>query len=39
VRGDKELWIVPEAGHEDIHKVAKEEYQRRIRNFYQRYLG
>lgn len=38
VRGDKELWIVPGAGHEDIHEVAKDEYRRRVRAFYDRYL-
>lgn len=38
VRGDKELWIVPNAGHEDIHEVAKDEYRRRIMSFLERYL-
>jgi dipeptidyl aminopeptidase/acylaminoacyl peptidase len=38
VQADKELWIVPGAAHEDIHEVARDEYQRRIRTFYERYL-
>jgi len=38
VKGDKELWIVGNAGHEDIHEIAKGEYQRRIGAFYERYL-
>lgn len=38
VKGDKELWIVPDAGHEDVHEIAKEEYQRRVGNFLDHYV-
>ena len=37
-QGPKELWIVPNARHEDVHEVAKEEYQRRIGGFFARHL-
>jgi fermentation-respiration switch protein FrsA (DUF1100 family) len=30
----KELWVVEEAAHSDVHKVAKEEYERRILDFF-----
>lgn len=38
VRGDKELWVVPDARHEDIHEIADAEYRRRVSAFYDRYL-
>lgn len=38
VKGPKELWVVPHARHEDVHEVAKEEYQRRIGGFFEKHL-
>jgi pimeloyl-ACP methyl ester carboxylesterase len=35
----KELWAVEGAGHEDIHAVAKADYERRVTEFFGRYLG
>jgi len=32
-KGPKELWIVPGAGHVDLHKAAGAEYERRILAF------
>jgi len=34
----KELWVVEEAAHGDVHKVAKEEYERRVLDFFERRL-
>jgi len=34
----KEFWIVNGAGHVDVHKVAKEEYEQRVLTFFARYL-
>ncbi|MFD2042874.1 alpha/beta hydrolase [Ornithinibacillus salinisoli] len=31
--GDKELWIVPDAGHTKANKVATVEFQERVRHF------
>ncbi len=36
--GPKELWIVPEAGHRQIHVWQPEEYRRRVLAFFDRYL-
>ena len=33
-KGPKELWLVPGAGHKQAIKVAPEEFQRRILNFF-----
>ncbi len=30
----KELWVVEEVGHGDVHQVVKEEYERRILDFF-----
>lgn len=32
-RGEKELWIVPEAGHTDGYEVATAEYEQRLEEF------
>jgi fermentation-respiration switch protein FrsA (DUF1100 family) len=29
----KQLWVVPEAGHVDFHRVAPEEYEARVLQF------
>jgi len=34
----KEFWLVNGAGHVDVHKVAKEEYEQRVLTFFARYL-
>lgn len=34
----KELWVVEEAEHVDVHQVAKEEYERRILDFFEKHL-
>jgi fermentation-respiration switch protein FrsA (DUF1100 family) len=34
----KELWIVPDAKHNQAANVAQEEYRRRILDFFERYL-
>ncbi|HKQ80091.1 MAG TPA: alpha/beta fold hydrolase [Blastocatellia bacterium] len=34
----KELWVVEEAAHGDVHNVAKEEYERRILDFFEKRL-
>jgi uncharacterized protein len=34
----KELWVVEEAAHSDVHKVTKEEYERRILDFFEKRL-
>ena len=34
----KELWVVEEAAHGDVHSVAKEEYERRILDFFEKRL-
>ncbi|TYR74689.1 alpha/beta hydrolase [Rossellomorea vietnamensis] len=31
--GEKELWIVPGAGHTEAYTVAEEEYQKRLKEF------
>ncbi|WP_373895558.1 alpha/beta hydrolase [Virgibacillus sp. CBA3643] len=37
--GEKELWIVPEAGHTDAHTVATGEFQERLQDFIDGVLG
>ncbi|MDQ3686951.1 MAG: alpha/beta hydrolase [Acidobacteriota bacterium] len=37
-REPKEFWAVKDAGHVDLHKSSKEEYERRILSFFDRYL-
>jgi fermentation-respiration switch protein FrsA (DUF1100 family) len=34
----KELWVVEEAAHGDVHHMAKEEYERRILDFFEKRL-
>ncbi len=34
----KKLWVVEEAAHVDVHTVAKEEYERRILDFFDKRL-
>lgn len=34
----KELWVVEEAAHVDVHQMAKEEYERRILDFFEKRL-
>jgi len=34
----KELWVVEEAAHVDVHQLAKEEYERRILDFFEKRL-
>ncbi|ADL51833.1 alpha/beta hydrolase [Clostridium cellulovorans] len=36
---EKELWTVPEAGHATSYYLNKEEYEKRIYNFYSKYLS
>ncbi|UJL47490.1 alpha/beta hydrolase [Virgibacillus sp. NKC19-16] len=37
--GEKELWIVPDAGHTDAHTVATAEFQERLQDFIDGVLG
>jgi len=34
----KELWVVEAAAHVDVHQMAKEEYERRILDFFEKRL-
>jgi len=34
----KELWVVEEAAHVDVHQMAKEEYEGRVLNFFEKRL-
>jgi fermentation-respiration switch protein FrsA (DUF1100 family) len=34
----KELWVVEAAGHVDVHQMAREEYERRILDFFEKRL-
>jgi fermentation-respiration switch protein FrsA (DUF1100 family) len=34
----KELWVVPRAEHIDLYPLAKEEYERRVLDFFEKYL-
>ncbi|RSD25603.1 alpha/beta hydrolase [Mesobacillus subterraneus] len=36
---DKELWIVPGAGHTEAYTIAEEEYQERLKAFWSKSLG
>jgi esterase/lipase len=36
--GTKELWVVEEAGHVDVHLWLKEEYERRVLDFLERHV-
>lgn len=36
--GPKELWIVPGAAHVDLHRFAKEAYERRLSTFLEQYV-
>ena len=36
--GPKELWVVPNAPHGDLHASAPVEYERRVLAFFERYL-
>ncbi|HVO32968.1 MAG TPA: alpha/beta hydrolase [Elusimicrobiota bacterium] len=38
-RDPKQLWIVPGAGHLEVHRVAGSEYENRIADFFDRALG
>jgi uncharacterized protein len=37
-RGPKELWVVEGAAHTDFHAAAREEYERRVLDFFDRSL-
>jgi uncharacterized protein len=34
----REFWVVEEAAHVDVHQIAKEEYERRILDFFEKRL-
>lgn len=34
----KELWLIPDAGHEDVFEMAGDEYAERVLSFLERYL-
>jgi uncharacterized protein len=34
----KEFWVVEEAAHVDVHQIAREEYERRILDFFEKRL-
>src|SRR5215813_3848032 len=34
----KEFWVVEEAAHVDVHQIAKEEYERRVLDFFEKRL-
>jgi fermentation-respiration switch protein FrsA (DUF1100 family) len=36
---EKELWIVPNAGHVDLHNAARGEYERRVLGLLEKALG
>ncbi|HKE58900.1 MAG TPA: alpha/beta fold hydrolase [Pyrinomonadaceae bacterium] len=36
--GPKEFWLVNGAGHVDVHRLAREEYEQRVLTFFARYL-
>jgi fermentation-respiration switch protein FrsA (DUF1100 family) len=36
--GPKEFWVVEEAAHVDVHQMVKEEYERRILDFFEKRL-
>jgi len=35
----KEAWAIDGAGHVDLHEYSKDEYEKRVLNFLNRYLG
>lgn len=37
-RNPKEFWIVNGAGHEDLYRIEGDEYERRVLDFFSRYL-
>jgi len=37
-RNPKEFWIVDGAGHEDLYRIESHEYERRVLDFFSRYL-
>ena len=37
--GDKELWLVPGAGHAASYRDNREEYTRRVGEFVGKYIG
>src|SRR5215471_9181351 len=37
-RNPKEFWIVGGAGHEDLYRIESHEYERRVLDFFSRYL-
>ena len=38
-KGEKELWVVPKAKHNQALTVAESEYHRRVVEFFDRHLG
>ena len=36
---DKELWIVPGAGHTEAYTIAEEEYQEKLKAFWIKTIG
>ena len=38
-RDPKDLWIVENAKHNQAHQVARDDYQRRVLEFFDRHLG
>lgn len=36
--GEKEFWSVNGAGHQDLHAFSKEEYEKRVLNFFEKHL-
>jgi fermentation-respiration switch protein FrsA (DUF1100 family) len=34
----KDIWVVEEASHIDVHLLLKEEYERRILDFFEKHL-
>jgi uncharacterized protein len=38
-KSDKELWIVPGAGHTEAYTIAEKEYQERLKAFWKKSLG
>jgi uncharacterized protein len=34
----KELWLIKDAGHVDFHSLVKEEYERRVTGFFNKFL-
>lgn len=36
--GEKELWIVNGAGHQDLHSFAKQDYEQKVLSFFEKHL-